>query len=308
MSIPAKNKSRFSITLIGLIIAMLGIIAPISWDWWSKKSELSLTKDQNVSLIEKKTGVDGLSITYLGHEIDTLSKLVFTLKNTGRTPIEETDLVSPPTLKITQGELLNASIESMSPENIGSTIKKSGNSISIKFPLLNPDDSITFSILLSDRNPKYEVESRIKNISKITSLDEKDQIKIRSSFGFSVYITGTLIILFFVVLIGLLTEIPRKKRALKTILKEETPIKVGVQSNMAMSYIDNDLSFLTSTKRLKLKTIAQRQGAFLDEENTAELLISIKNDVENESPGGGAFVCFFIICVGIYYIYSSIVI
>ncbi|MGB4074426.1 hypothetical protein [Pseudomonas sp.] len=301
-----KKTKGVSLTLAGLALATLGIITPITWDWWNTKSDLTITKEQRVNLIEQKTSVDGLKITYLGRDIESLSKIVFTLKNTGRTPIESSDLVSPPTLEITDGELLNASIEIMEPENLGSTITQNGNTVSIKFPLLNPEDFIKFSILVSGQSFSYKIESRIKNISKITSLDEKDQIKIRSSFGFGTYVVAAFVILFLAIFLALIADIPKRKRAYKSLLKEEPPFHPGEQTSTTIFYIDNDLRFLSKPKRTTLRAIATRHGSALEKDNSSELFNTTKSLLEAYNPAAGAIVVLFPIIAGSYYIYSSI--
>lgn len=301
-----KKTKGVSLTLAGLALATLGIVAPIVWDWWNTKSDLTITKEQRVNLIEQKTSVDGLKITYLGRDIESLSKIVFTLKNTGRTPIERSDLVSPPTLEITNGELLNASIETMEPENLDSTITQNGNAVSIIFPLLNPEDLIKFSILVSGQNFSYKIESRIKNISKITSLDEKDQIRIRSSFGFGTYVVASFVAFFIVILLALIADIPKRKRAYKSLLKEETPFHPGEQTSTTISYIDNDLRFLSKPKRATLRSIATRHGGALNEGNSAELFNTTRALLEGHNPAAGAIVVLLLILAGSYYIYSNI--
>lgn len=302
------KKRGFSFTLLGLILAALGVAAPIVWDWWSTKSELTLTKDQRVNLFEKKTSIDGLSVTYLDHEVENLSKIVFTLENTGRTPIENSDLVSLPTLKITEGKLLSASIDLMTPENLGAALTQTEKTVAISFPLLNPEDSITFSTLISGKNFSYQIESRVKNISAIISLDENDQIRIRSSFGITTYIVGFFVVLFFITFIGLATQTPRRNRAHRAILQNSTPARCGEKLSTVISYIDNELSFLSKLKRKKLKAIAQKSDSHLDEETTEELQEALRSIISSENPGGGAFICLIIVSSGIYYIYSNIVI
>ncbi|MDP2748945.1 hypothetical protein [Pseudomonas sp.] len=306
---PTKNtRLGFSRTAIALLLAATGIITPILWDWWSTKSELTITKEQGTNIIEKKTSVDGLSISYLGHEIETLSKIKFTLKNTGRTPIEGSDLVSPPTLIITQGELLKATIDSMSPDNLGAEITQNSSNIIIKFPLLNPGDIINLSALISGQDLTFKVESRIKNISKINVLDEKDQIKIRSSFSVSTYIVGFFLIIFILLFFALLGQAPKRNKQKTLLARGEIPFAPGDHSSTAVAYIENELSFLAKNRRKPLLEMALRDGEFLSERNVTELTTTIKNIINTTNPGGGAILILIICLLGAYYLYSNIVI
>ncbi|MDB2705432.1 hypothetical protein N9Y67_02700 [Pseudomonadota bacterium] len=118
-----KNTNFFSLTIFGLLLASIGIVAPIAWDWWSSSSGLTLTPLQETVLVEKKANVDDLEIIYKGSRVENLSKVVFSLKNTGRLPIVKDDLIEPLNLTFSSGSILNATIESTNPSNLKAAVK-----------------------------------------------------------------------------------------------------------------------------------------------------------------------------------------
>ena len=304
MTNPTKN--NFSKSIWAITLAVAGIAIPITWGWWSTKSDLTLSKEQTTNIIEKKTSVDGLSIRYFDREIESLSKTIHVLKNTGRTPIEKNDLVSPPTLTIKEGELLDASIAVTKPSNLGAPLEKTNNEIKISFPLLNPGDSIEISTLVSGQNPTFSIESRIKNISAINNIDSNNQIKIRTTLPWSTYPVALFTLLGLAVMIGLIIEIPKLKRAIKTVHNGSSPIHTERETSIIHSYIKNELSFLTKIKKEELYRIASQHGSHITEDDKFELEVSIKNYLKNESPAGGAFLVFILVAAGMYYIAKNI--
>lgn len=177
-----KNEiNGLSLTIIGLIIAAIGVIAPIAWDWWNKKSELNLEVSNSVTIIKKENSIQDLKIYYAGKEISSLTKNTLTLKNTGRTPISKDDVISNILVKIEDGTLLEASKVKEDPENINASITLKDNGFNISFDLLNPNDEIDISILSSGINPRFNPEARIKNIPSILLSSPSDNYQIQKT-------------------------------------------------------------------------------------------------------------------------------
>lgn len=302
------QNSRISKKFVGLIITISTLAAPIAWDWWSKKSDLTLNTEQSAAIIEKNSQVEGISIKFHDKEIDSLSKTTFNIKNTGRTPIESSDIISPILLKIRDGELLDATIESMKPENLAGQLLKDGNQIKISFPLLNPEDSIRFSILTTEPAKNFNIESRIKNISAINVTTSEDQIKIKSDLGVLSYLAFGIIGFLALVLFHLIGDIPKKSRAQNAIKKGEIPLHIGTPTYEMLSFVDNQLGYLTKNKRLILKKKIISTGEFVDEKTCHEIFASINDTIQSNSPAGGAFIVLILICACTYYLYSTLVI
>lgn len=59
-------KQASLLTIIGLIIAALGIISPIAWDWHKNRAAIELQCVSRDVLFQKSEGLDKLAITYNG--------------------------------------------------------------------------------------------------------------------------------------------------------------------------------------------------------------------------------------------------
>lgn len=304
----SQNVSGLSITVIGLFIAALGVVSPIAWDWYTKKSELTLLKSPNVSLVEKKESIDGLLVTYNGRGVDSLRKTTFTLKNTGRTPIVESDLVSPPTIMVTGGDILQASIEKVFPDNIGAKLDLIGDKrVSIRFPLLNSGDSVAVGLLVSGEDLEFSAESRVKNVAELLIIDESSQVRLKASFGWSIYVVGFFTLIFIFALVGLLSEVPARKRAFKALDSGTTPVKSGEPVFVVNTFVRNDLRFLTSTKKDEIMSLASQSGDFLTDNVAKSVLSKMYMEVSNYNPLGGALIMLVLVLVGSYYIYSNVI-
>jgi hypothetical protein len=86
------------LALIGIVVSAVGTIALILWDRYKTSSALELRCVSFVTLVERSEQLEKLTITYNGEGLEQISKADFVLINTGRTPIMEKDVVSPPRL------------------------------------------------------------------------------------------------------------------------------------------------------------------------------------------------------------------
>jgi hypothetical protein len=158
-------------TLLGLLIAGLGVISPILWDKYKTKAGLELRHEAMVTLAEKTDALDKLQISYDSRPIPGVSKLVFSLLNFGRSPILQSELITPPQIRFTPPDVvLDAQIESSTPSNLGAvcTLEKPKGIVSISFPLMNPQDSVRFSVLVATANPNFDTSARIVGIKELT--------------------------------------------------------------------------------------------------------------------------------------------
>lgn len=301
-----KNTNFFSLTILGLLLASIGIVAPIAWDWWSSSSGLTLTPLQDTVLVEKKANVDELEIIYKGSRVENLSKITFSLKNTGRLPIVEDDLIEPPNLTLSSGSILNAAVESTNPSNLKAAVKTVDNTVQLSFRLLNPNDSITFSVLADSLQADYNATARIKNISslEIGSLDER--VSLSKDIGWTVYVVGILSAFFGLIGFVLLAEIPKKKAQLKLIKKRDTPVHAGEPMSTIKNYIASDLNFLSGSQEKAVNQAVPDNAETLSEEQAEELISVIEHQVNKEQPLAGAILAFLVSALGIWYVFSNL--
>lgn len=302
----AGNRKGLSLTVVALIVAILGVLAPIIWDLWNSSAEVTLTTAHTVTIVEKKTDVENLVILYDDQKINTLSKSSFEFKNTGRTAITASDLISDPKLELKDGKIFEAEINETSPDNIDASISALGSVITLNFKLLNPGDYIKFSVLIDVSDPVFSASSRIKNVKALQIVKAEDQVKVSGNIGFLVYVVAGFSMLFIFVFIRLLAEIPKLKQQLKAIRNSETPLHTGESTSVVRSYIDIDLSMLTKKKREALKKTIPTGVDVLSEEQTEELISQVSTILSNESPLAGAMFCLILVGFGGWYVFSSV--
>jgi hypothetical protein len=83
---------------VGVVVSVVGIIAPILWHRYRVSSALELRCVSFETLAQRSEQLENLTITYNGENLSQISKADFVLINSGRTPILEKDVVSPPRL------------------------------------------------------------------------------------------------------------------------------------------------------------------------------------------------------------------
>lgn len=152
MSTVASPKGKFGfLTILVIIIAILGVVIPIIWDRYKTRTSLELQYLASATIVEDSPALSKLQILYDGKPIKAISNMTFSLVNVGRKPIIKSDIISPPTLTFPEGvNLLDFQIDQLLPPNleIEHDLNKPNRTLSLNFPLLNPEDSVQFSILL----------------------------------------------------------------------------------------------------------------------------------------------------------------
>lgn len=301
------NKTNgISLTIMGLFIALLGVIAPIVWDLWNSSAEISLIIDHTATIIEKRDNVEKLVILYEGKQIESLSKTSFTLKNTGRKAVALDDIVSNPNIALRDGNIFEAEIIKSDPEYIDKNISTNGKSVSLTFKLLNPGDMIIFSILSDVKTPIFIPTARIKNIKNLKIIKAEEQIKINGNVGFWVYIVGLFSALFFAVFISLLMDAPKFKQQIAAIKNGETPLHKNESIEVIYFYIDKNLSMLTKEKRKRIKELIPKNVDKIDDSEAQKIISFISTLLSSENPIAGAITALLLAVIGGWYVYNSI--
>ena len=302
----AKINNGISLTIVGLFLAFLSVVIPIAWDLWSSSSEVTLTIDRTTTIVEKKSNVEKLQILYGGKQVDSLSKTFFELKNTGRQAVTVNDLISNPKITLNHGNILEAEIVKSIPNNIEKKLLIEEKSVSLEFKLLNPGDLIIFSILSDAKDPIFTPSARIKNVRDLKIMKVEEQVTINGNVGFLVYLVGSVSILFFMVFFALLFESPKLKKQLLAIKNQETPLHKGEPVEVIVSYIDIDLSMLTTEKRNKLKESIPSNVDRLNTLEAEKLVSEVSGMLTSESPIAGAIFSLIVTLLGGWYVYSSV--
>lgn len=189
-----KRRKLNILSLLGIAVGVIGIISPILWERYRSSSALELQYISLETLVEKSDQFEKLTITYNGENLEQISKADFILVNTGRTPIVEKDLVSPPQIAFGQDiEVLDVRIETLQPENSGAKVDfdKARNTVIITFPLLNPNDYIHFSVLTNSKALDFDAKARIARIPHLSVVQKIPRAnKVSRSVSWTVYPVG----------------------------------------------------------------------------------------------------------------------
>lgn len=186
-------KRLFSLGGLGLAIGLLGIIAPIAWDRYKSRAGIEVRETASVLLVEKTAALGKLRVEYESRPIDRVVQLSFVMSNTGRTTIRSNDIVSPPTIHLHDSDLLDARIERLSPPELSASIAlaPTTNEVSLHFPLLNPGDTVYFTVLVGGSTPTWQADARIAGISRlITARDTPDTATARTPLTWTFYVVS----------------------------------------------------------------------------------------------------------------------
>lgn len=301
-----KRTNGMSLTILGLIIAAIGIVAPITWDWWNSKASLAITDVRIATVVETREDIKGLDITYNGTKVENLSKVTYRLENTGGIPLEESDIVQPPTVALNQGDILSATVEKSYPDNLKLAVKKENNAVTISFKLLNPGDYIALGMLVDSELPKLSASARIKRVNELKLVLPEDEITISKDIGWTVYIVGGFSSIFLLAFFGFLAEIPKKKKQLSAIVRKETPVHTGEPVKVINNYIENDLSFLTGNRKNSVKDAIPEGAETLNDRQSENLIKVIAKAINDEDTWGPALAILALSGGGFWYVLASI--
>jgi hypothetical protein len=151
MAEKATSKSfrtlQIFISLVGIAVAITAALLTIA----ARKKELTCTQVNSSRLVSENLGGihPDLHVDFRGQTIFSLTKMTFTLRNTGAAAIKAGDVIEsvrlqfPPTTK-----LMSATLERTFPPDSKFSIAALPESkqVVFDFPLLNAGDEIIFSV------------------------------------------------------------------------------------------------------------------------------------------------------------------
>ncbi|QPR54863.1 hypothetical protein [Aeromonas allosaccharophila] len=169
--------SKFSfISIASLVITMLGVIAPIVWDYYVDQKGISLSVLSRSVIISPSKDIKGLEVSYKGTKLEYLSKTIFIMENTGNRPLLKAEVVSPVKIKILDDvNVLDTIVESQHPQNIDVSLIQRDGIIDIDFLLLNPGDKIVFSLLANTERINFDASARIAGVNELIVIDEPSE-------------------------------------------------------------------------------------------------------------------------------------
>lgn len=206
---------------IAFILAIIAIIAPITWDHLKAQTGIEVHLLQTAKLVEPSEKLDKLEIRYDGKVVTKVTRVTFSVVNSGRIPITKADFITPLIVRFPDSaELLDIRVNKRIPSDTEVKITESFNegSFNLAFELLNPGDQIIFTALLGGEYTKMNASARVVNMPQLVVIDRSRDEERRSKVTTLIYVIGGISFLFLLSSISIfLSEIgenPKTKRDL----------------------------------------------------------------------------------------------
>lgn len=294
-------------TVVGLLLAAVGIVVPIVWDWYKGKTTAEVQFLSSATIIENGINLEKLQISYAGKPIRSLTKVGFAFVNTGKTPIVQEQLKVPPTVNFgTNAEVLDVTIDARVPQNLDATANVLGtkNGVMLSFPLLNPGDSFTFSVLLSGTLQKPTASARIVNVKDVQVVDHRAGVS-NKKIDWKVYLVGAVSLLFFGAGFSMIGDLRRNKKA-KRLFTPGLNLPVPDNSDHYRGIIGAFFSSRSSSELQSLRdAIDQIKGKPTSEQHQ-EVMAQLYLLAANPPPtGAGIFMAFLLATVGTIFVVSK---
>lgn len=278
--------SKF-LSFLSILIAVLGIGAPIAWDYWSNLYSLTLYKKSERVVLSEESKIPGLKFEYLGSNIEKLNTTRFQFENSGNKYIDRSDVMNITEVKVEGVEILAIKIVEQHPKNLNLELKKlNGNSFSISFDLLNPKDYAIFDIISSGSIEQFKSSSRIKKIDKIIDRDFRFNPPLSDRVSVYQWISVPFSIVFLMLTWKSFRELVVPIRSSAYMIKDK--LEIGFDKKKFLPLLEK------STNGLLMNHTKQKIKARLNEldENNEEDLKKFKSDVYidllNQDVGGSA--------------------
>lgn len=252
-----KNKFG-AITFVSLVVAILGVVVPIAWDYYSSQKGVSLTLMSQSQIISASTGVEGLEISYKGTRLSSLSRMTFLVENTGNKPILESDVVSPIKIRISNAaSILDAIIDSKSPSNLDFLAIKDKQDVVMKFSLLNPGDQAFISLLVDTPEVGFSATARIAGVRDLNVNPAPP--KTLSIWALIWIPVGLLSLILLLASIAGFVQYPQEVRVKRAIKNGQLTIPDFKSYEEAHEWVKKVTAFITSSEREPIFNVLKKQ-------------------------------------------------
>lgn len=160
---------------LGTILATLGVLVAVAVPFVVSSRE-STSRDLQVSVLSDVSASDTLAlfgddieIRYLGQQAEDLRLTDVLVRNSGEQAIIKDDFDGRLKLFFDDGEMLNAVITNLVPNNIRTSVSNTPQEASMTETLLNSGDSLTVRLLsTAPADQTVQVDVRIRGIGPVT--------------------------------------------------------------------------------------------------------------------------------------------
>jgi hypothetical protein len=306
-----ENKTSRWPALLGLVLAAIGILAPIAWDLIKAKNALRLVYAGETILVSKSEGLKKLRLTYDGKELGSITAMRFSLANSGRRPITGSDLIAAPEIALQgKAEILDYVIESVFPNNLVVNLEKSApNAVRVSFPLLNSGDNVNFALLVADaKNQEFSASARIIGVDNL-QLDRRSEEPARAKAGrsWTQWVVGGFSVFAVLISLACAADIRSEVRCKRKVSSQIGLFTVDMTKEEALGVLLKNLSWTTDVERKGISSFLQSlpSGGKLSSDDVAKATALFNACVQSATSNVGVSIVFFAIGVfGALYAYG----
>ncbi|NWE38047.1 hypothetical protein HX875_01085 [Pseudomonas yamanorum] len=185
--------------IVMFLVTLVCALIPVLWQSSQEARSISVKLSSSTTLqLGPKAGIKDLQVTLDGHNIDRPYLSLFEVVNDGSKPILSSEFESPIEL-FTKNEasVVTAQIAETIPAGITAKISVDDKRAKIAPYLVNPDDSVFFTILTSGGAPKFEAHARIAGIKEVKYVDSSVPAPNRVSIAVTLIVALCMITLYF---------------------------------------------------------------------------------------------------------------
>lgn len=166
-------------TSLTFIATVVGIAIPV-WLWRADltSKSLSLQLASQTPLTSESAGaIKGLEVSMDGVKIVSPTLSVVTLLNDGKKPLPTTDFEAPVEVRVASGSrIIRAEVTSSQPKDIEAKIQWDNAAVRFLPVLMNPEESVTVSILTEDPRPSFSSRARVVGVSTVEFVDSTKKV------------------------------------------------------------------------------------------------------------------------------------
>ncbi|WP_017449563.1 hypothetical protein [Vibrio parahaemolyticus] len=272
------------ISVVSLLMTVLGVVAPIAWDYYSGQKNITLTALSRNMILSPSMDIDGLEINYKGTPLTTLNQTKFLVENTGSKSLRESDVVSPLKIKVDESvKILDAFVENKVPQNIEVDVQPYNSYVEISFSLLNPSDTMVLNILTNTNDVEFTATARIAGVSEIEYLNEPPKtLTMWAILWIPVCMFSAVLVL--VSLYGI-TDFPQEFRIKRSLKSGNFEVPDFTSYEEAEAWVKSTISFaLTKDIEVVLRLISRWEGEGKDidlKELVDEIALAVKRSPNN---------------------------
>lgn len=182
------------------LVTLVCALIPVLWQSSQEARSISVKLLSSTTLqLGPQSGIKDLQVTLDGHNIDRPYLSLFEVVNDGSKPILSSEFESPiEMLTKNEASIVTAQIIDTVPAGITAKVSVDDKRAKIAPYLVNPDDSVFFTILTSGGTPSFEAHARIAGVKGVNYVDSSLPAPNLTGFTVKLIVILCMITLYFV--------------------------------------------------------------------------------------------------------------